>query len=263
MRSYSSKPDRKYSRFRVFAGTWRVRDAELESPERKRSYNHELFSIVAPKYDVVTRVLSLGSDMRWKRRLVRMLPSRVSGVLIDIATGTGDIAEKLADRYRESRVVALDLNPGMLRRARARLRRFGGRTVTAEADMDELPLDRGSASVVTGGYALRNAPSLDRTLSEIARVLKPGGNAVFLEFSRSPSPLFFAVQFRLLRFWGQLWGFMLHGDPEVYGYIARSLSRFPDRRRFHALLSENGLEVVRAPRLYLGLLELTHVRRRP
>ncbi|MFP4644340.1 MAG: class I SAM-dependent methyltransferase [Spirochaetales bacterium] len=241
--------------------SWRVRDSELNEPESKRDYNRKLFSIVAPKYDAITRLLSLGGDLLWKRRLIRLLPSDVPADLLDIATGTGDIAESLAERYSDRRIHALDLNPEMLARARSRLRRFGARTRALEADMAHMPFADGSMSVVTGGYALRNAPSLEAAVSEVARVLEPGGTAVFLEFSRSASPLLFAVQFRLLRLWGHFWGLLLHGDPEVYAYIARSLTRFPDRRRFHRMLASYGLPVRYAPRLYFGVLELTVCRK--
>ncbi len=241
--------------------SWRVRASELNEPSGKRNYNRELFSVVAPKYDVVTRLLSLGGDILWKRRLLRLLPGRAERAVLDIATGTGDIAESLALRYPDAQVYALDLNSEMLLRARSRLDRFASRATTVEADMADMPFDDGTMSVVTGGYALRNAPSLEKALGEIARVLEPGGTAAFLEFSRSRSTALFAVQFRLLRFWGQVWGLLLHGDPEVYAYIARSLSRFPDRRRFHSLLASNGLTVCRAPRLYFGLLELTVCRK--
>ena len=241
--------------------SWRVRDTELNEAARKKSYNRRLFSVVAPKYDVVTRLLSLGGDLLWKRRLLRFVPQAVKGAMLDIATGTGDIAELLALRYPGARVHALDLNPEMLVRAKSRLARFAPRAETVEADMAEMPFENESMSVVTGGYALRNAPSLDAALGEIARVLEPGGTAVFLEFSRSPSRAVFAVQFRLLRFWGHVWGWILHGDPEVYAYIARSLARFPDRRRFHRMLASHELTVRYAPRLYFGLLELTVCRR--
>mgnify|MGYP006427498951 CR=1 FL=1 len=192
---------------------------------------------------------------------MRLLPASVAADVLDIAAGTGDIAESLAERYSRASVHALDLNPEMLSRARWRLRRFGSRARTVEADMADMPFGDGSMSVVTGGYALRNAPSLEAAVNEIARVLEPGGTAVFLEFSRSASSAMFAVQFRLLRFWGHVWGLLLHGDPEVYAYIARSLSRFPDRKRFHRMLASRGLAVRYAPRLYFGVLELTVCRK--
>ena len=215
-----------------------------------------LFSIVAPRYDVVTRLLSVGADARWKRRLIRMLPLQISGTLLDIATGTGDIAEMLAERYSTARVVAVDLNPRMIERARRRVRRFGRRVEVLEADMAELPLGHGTAAAVTGGYAIRNAPSVERTVAELARVLQPGGRLVLLDFARSANRSVFSLQYRLLRFWGQLWGVVLHGNPEVYGYIARSLARFPDRNSFRELLASNSLRVVRTSRLYFGLLEI-------
>lgn len=215
-----------------------------------------LFSIVAPRYDVVTRLLSVGADARWKRRLIRMLPLQISGTLLDIATGTGDIAEMLAERYSTARVVAVDLNPRMIDRARRRVRRFGRRVEVRQADMAELPLGSGTAAAVTAGYAIRNAPSVERTVAELARVLQPGGRLVLLDFARSANRSVFALQYRLLRFWGQLWGVVLHGNPEVYGYIARSLARFPDRNSFREVLASHSLRVVRTKRLYCGLLEI-------
>lgn len=238
-----------------YTGSLRARTAELDDPDRKRRYNRKLFSVVAPRYDVVTLLLSLGGDARWKRRLVRMLPIQVSGTLIDIATGTGDIAGMLAERYPDARVVAVDLNPGMIARARRRLRRFGRRVELMEGDMSKLPVENGTAAVVTGGYAIRNAPSVDTTVAELARVLQPGGKVALLDFARSANRAAFAVQYRLLRLWGQLWGVLLHGDPEVYGYIARSLARFPDRGAFHELLASHSLRVVRTERFYFGMLE--------
>ncbi len=215
-----------------------------------------LFSVVAPRYDIVTRLLSLGGDARWKRHLIRMLPLQISGTLVDIATGTGDIAEMLAERYTAARVVAVDLNPQMIERARRRLLRYGRRVDIVEADMAELPVGTGTVSAVTGGYAVRNAPSVEGAVTELARVLQPGGRLVLLDFARSVNRITFAFQYRLLRFWGQLWGTILHGDPEVYGYIARSLARFPDRNAFRQLLASHSLRVVRTKRLYFGLLEI-------
>lgn len=241
--------------------SYRVRSAELANPARKRTYNRNLFSIVAPKYDVVTRVLSFGNDGMWKRRLVGMLPSRVTGQAVDIACGTGDIAEAMARRYPDAQVLATDLNPDMIARAKRRLHEYGDRVQALEADMTQLPVQSGSVEVLTGGYALRNAPDLSEALAEVARVLKPGGTAAFLDFSRVPSPFGFAWRYRLLRFWGHVWGRILHGDPEVYAYIARSLRSFPPRNRFHALAASHGLRLKRSRLFFLGIMELSVFRK--
>ncbi len=237
--------------------SYRVRSAELSNPDRKRSYNRNLFSVVAPKYDVVTRVLSFGNDGLWKRRLVGMLPKQITGQVVDIACGTGDIAEAIARQHPKARVLATDLNPDMILRAKRRLSGFGERVQALEADMTRLPLEKGSVDVLTGGYALRNAPDLQDALREVARVLKPGATAAFLDFSRVPNAVGFAWRYRLLRFWGHVWGRILHGDPEVYAYIARSLKSFPPRDRFHAMATSEGLRLKRSRLFFFGIMELS------
>lgn len=227
--------------------------------DAKREYNRSLFTIVAPKYDFVTRGLSFFRDAAWKRALVAALPvptaSPGSRQVLDLACGTGDICELLADRYPSYSVVGLDLTPAML--VRARRRRVRRKITFVSASMDAIPYPNDAFTVVTGGYALRNAPDLDETLREILRVLEPGGTAAFLEFSRSPIPFFWALEYRLLRWWGGFWGVILHRDPSVYAYIARSLAAFPNRRRLSEKLHEHGFISVRSTLKMLGILAIT------
>jgi ubiquinone/menaquinone biosynthesis C-methylase UbiE len=112
--------------------------------------------------------------------------------------------------------------------------------------------------LVTGGYALRNAPSLRAALEEVLRMLKPGGTAAFLDFAKSPRR---RLQLLLLRLWTGIWGYLLHGNPEVYTYIADSLAIFPDWVRFEALLAELGFRGIRTRLRFAGLIGLTFCRR--
>ncbi len=237
-------------------------ESVLADPTRKRAHNRRLFTTVAPRYDLVTRVLSFGRDRAWKRALVSRLPeldalSAPPGFVLDLACGTGDITFALARRYPKAQVVGLDLNPEMLAFARRRAEGVPGRLTFEEGDMQELPFDDGSVNIVTGGYALRNAPDLATTLTEIRRVLAPGGTVAFLEFSRSHRAAPAAAQLALLRFWGRLWGRVLHRDPEVYGYIAESLAAFPDLKTFESKLRRAGFSGVCSRRFMFGLLAIT------
>ena len=243
-------------------------DYDLRLPASKRDYNRRLFRAVAPRYGVVTWLLSFGMDGLWKRALVRRLPRRRSAGAgprrsagwavraLDLACGTGDITLLLARRYPGGRVVGLDLSPAMLARARRRLRGQANLSFRL-GDLDRLPYPAGSFDLVTGGYALRNAPDLRRSLGEVSRVLKPGGTAAFLDFNRSPHPRLGRLQLRLLALWGGLWGRLLHGNPEVYAYIAQTLALFPDRVSFEALLSELGFRRVRSRLPPGGFVSLT------
>ena len=117
--------------------------------------------------------------------------------------------------------------------------------------MSDLAWPDGTFEAVTGGYALRYPPSLPTLLAEVYRVLKPGGRAAFLDFSKPASPLLQPPHLALLRAWGSLWGWLFHRNPDVYGMIAESLRPFPDRRRLRQLFREAGFRSVRT-RLFLG-----------
>jgi demethylmenaquinone methyltransferase/2-methoxy-6-polyprenyl-1,4-benzoquinol methylase len=227
----------------------------LDDPERKRVYNRALFREIAPRYDFITRALSLGRDRAWKRALVRALPDQPSPRCLDLATGTGDLALLLARRYPAGHVLGIDLTRDMVDRAHAAA---GEPNVQfAQGDMGALDQPDGSFDVVTGGYALRNAPDLGVALAEVHRVLAPDGTAAFLEFSRPDQPFAGRLELGLLSLWGGFWGWLVHGTPEVYTYIAESLRRFPSRREFAALVARHGFAIRHRRRFMAGIVELT------
>lgn len=233
----------------------------LLAPDGKRRYNELHFAAAAARYDFATRAMSLGRDAAWKRALVAALPRLSAPVCVDVACGTGDLAFLLAERYPEGTIVGIDIAEPMLAQARRRNRRPNVRFRLGEMSVTGMPAD--SADLVTGGYALRNAPDLDAALSEIRRVLKPGGTAAFLDFAKPSTRRLQSPQRWLLRGWCGLWGLLLHGNPEIHGYIALSLKGFPDRTRFRELLAARGFEVVMFRPFFLGITELTVVRRPP
>jgi len=242
----------------------------LDDPGKKRRFNRRLFAVIAPKYDFVTRALSFGRDQTWKRTLIEALPTGLSQArCLDLACGTGDLCFSLAARYPDARITGIDISEEMLRLARQRHRGGeGGREAEGGpgiewrcADLCETGEPDASTDLVTGGYALRNAPDLDRALAEVARILRPGGHAAFLDFSKSPRRAAALVNLGLLRLWGGFWGLLLHRDAHVYGYIAASLSRFPDREELGLRFAAAGLNVVGSELFYGGMLHLVVVRK--
>jgi ubiquinone/menaquinone biosynthesis methyltransferase len=226
----------------------------LADPERKRRFNRLHFEEAAPRYDFATKAMSLGLDASWKRALVDALPDLAAPMCVDVACGTGDVTLLLAARYPRGTVLGVDLVPRMLAVARRR-NRFPNVRFHA-GDLCTLPIADGVADVVTGSYALRNAPELRVALSEIRRVLKPGGVAGFLEFCRPERSSLQAAQYHLLRCWCGFWGALLHGTPEIHGYVAESLNRFPDRPRLGEMVREAGFAVERLRRFFPGVTEL-------
>lgn len=200
----------------------RLADA-LSTPARKRGYNRRLFTTIAPRYDLITRLLSYGRDQAWKARLVAMAAVRPGETALDVACGTGDVAIRL--RAAGARVTGLDLTPAMLQVARRRADAAGLACIAG--DIGALPFADATIDLVTAGYALRNVPDLDAGLRELARVVRPGGRLLSLDFNRpSWEPLRVGYEAYLWTV-GSALGLVLHGDPDTYRYIALSLRRYP------------------------------------
>ncbi|NLW51444.1 MAG: class I SAM-dependent methyltransferase [Candidatus Brocadiaceae bacterium] len=231
----------------------------LDAPAAKRVLNERLFTAIAAEYARVSVGLSFGRDAAWKRRLVRALPRVARPACVDIACGTGDLTRLLARRFPDGGVAGIDLTPAMLVRARA---------ATCEAnvryevgDMMSLPLPDASADLATGGYALRNAPDLQGAISEVARILRVGGHAAFLEFVHWPGRLSGGVELFVLGAWCGLWGLLVHGNPQVYGYIAASLRRFPTPAGLVERFERAGLRTVKMIPCLFGIMSILLLRK--
>ena len=127
--------------------------------------------------------------------------------------------------------------------------------------MMNAPVPDGSTDLVTGGYALRNAPELGGAIAEISRILRVGGHAGFLEFTRWPGRLAGWAELSMLRMWGGLWGMLLHGNADVYGYIAESLGRFPTTSELVDRFRANGLATIRAIPCFFGITSILILRK--
>ena len=223
----------------------------FDSPGAKLAYNRRLFATIAPRYDLITRLLSYGQDARWKRRVAEIVRAEAPrGRLLDLACGTGDVALSLADGSR--RVVGLDLTIDMLMLARRR----SATPAWIAGDMTRLPFADASFDAVTTSYGLRNVPSLDASLDEIARVLRPGGLFVSLDFNKPESSVVRAVYLGYLTAVGALAGLALHGDSETYRYIPHSIRRYPGARGVAEAIAARGFDRVRVEPKLGGLMTI-------
>jgi len=229
------------------------------TPDGKRAYNEQHFTEAASRYDVATRAMSFGRDAAWKRSMVAELPGLPEPSCIDLACGTGDIAFLLAEKYPKGKVVGIDLTEPMLDLARKR--NTNGHVNFLCGDMTATGLPDADADVITGSYAVRNAPDLRQAFQEIYRLLKPNGVVALLDFSKPANHYLQRLQCTVLRFWCGFWGLMLHGNAEIHSYIAASLEHFPDRDQLRALIDETGLCICHSQRFYLGILELLVLRK--
>ncbi|MGA2093462.1 MAG: ubiquinone/menaquinone biosynthesis methyltransferase [Sedimentisphaerales bacterium] len=225
----------------------------IEQPEGKLFFNRQMFGHIASKYDIINRVLSFDRDKTWKKRLVEDLPEAQAPYCLDIACGTGDITFRLAAKYPAGRIVGFDLTESMIDLAKTR-GTFANITF-AIGDMCRMSYADDSFDIVTGGYALRNAPNLEQAILEIWRVMKPGATAAFLDFSKSPNRFLQTAQDFLLRFWGGFWGILLHRNPQLYTYIAASLRQFPDSAALKQLIGKLGFINIRSRKHFFGFTE--------
>jgi ubiquinone/menaquinone biosynthesis methyltransferase len=222
------------------------------TPDQKRRYNARLFDTIAPRYDCITRLLSYGRDQTWKARLIALAAIAPGEVVLDLACGTGDLS--LAAAARGARVTGLDLVPRMIALARQRPGDPPVRFLVG--DMTSLPMPDASFDVVTTGYGLRNVPRLDRALDEIARVLRPGGRFLSLDFDRPHQPLLRAAYLSYLTVVGSIVGLALHGDPDTYRYIPASLACYPGADAIVRELRARGFADARAIPVLGGLMAL-------
>lgn len=226
---------------------------QIATPEGKRRYVRTLFSTIAERYDLITRVLSYGRDRHWKARAVALAAPGPATRVLDLATGTGDLAWAAA--ACSPHVVGLDVTHRMIELA-ARKHAGTARPRFLVADMCALPFAAASFDVVTTGYGLRNVPDLPRAIDEIARVLRPRGVAVSLDFDRPPNPLVRAAYLGYLHVVGGALGWLLHGDRDTYRYIPASIAGYPGAAAVAGLMKARGFSTVQHIRVLGGFMAI-------
>ncbi len=229
--------------------------AALAAPDSKSRYVRRLFSTIAERYDLITRLLSYGQDRRWKARLVALSGARPGMRALDLACGTGDIAFALAGRG--ARVVGLDITHRMVQLAGAKSN--AARFVTG--DMLALPFARESFDVITTGYGLRNVPDLPLAIAEMRRVLKRDGVLLSLDFNRPSNPVVRGVYLAYLTGVGSALGFLLHRDPDTYRYIPESIRRYPGAIEVNDMIRRAGFSRSEYLPVLGGLMAIHHAHR--
>jgi demethylmenaquinone methyltransferase/2-methoxy-6-polyprenyl-1,4-benzoquinol methylase len=222
----------------------------------------EMFDRIARRYDLVNRVLSLGLDRAWRRRTAAALELGAGGKILDLATGTGDLALALLARYPDATLVGVDPSAAMLAIARDKFERraLASRTELRVGVAEELPFEAAQFDAVTIAFGLRNVPDRQRALGEMARVTRPGGRIAVLELGeprgRILGPL---ARFHIHRVVPRL-GALLSGARE-YRYLERSIAAFPPPEKVAEMMVRAGLEPTATVELTLGACHLVLARR--
>jgi demethylmenaquinone methyltransferase/2-methoxy-6-polyprenyl-1,4-benzoquinol methylase len=226
----------------------------LPTGDEKRARVREMFDRIAPRYDALNRVMSVGLDQRWRRRALDKIEVGPGDHVVDLACGTGDFCELAA--ALGARVTGIDFAIGMLWRAQAR--EVGAALV--QGDAERMPFASASVDVVTCGFALRNFVSLEAVTREIARILRPGGRVALIDVDRpSWGPLRAAHSLYFDRIVPLVGG--LISDRAAYRYLPQSTAYLPPPAELRAILSGAGfLEVDREILLFGSAQILTGVR---
>jgi demethylmenaquinone methyltransferase/2-methoxy-6-polyprenyl-1,4-benzoquinol methylase len=224
--------------------------------ENKSDTVRRVFDSVAERYDVMNDLMSLGLHRAWKAFALAITRPRPGERILDVATGSGDLALALCRRTQPGGEVWIsDINRRMLDRGRDRLL-DGGLTVPAvQCDAERLPFAPGTFDCVTVGFGLRNMTRKDAALAEMTRVLKPGGRLVVLEFSKVWKPLERAYDwysFKVLPWLGD----KVAGDAAAYRYLAQSIRQHPDQATLAAMMRDAGLSQVEVFNLAAGVVAI-------
>lgn len=220
-----------------------------------------MFDNIAARYDLVNRVTSLGMDRGWRRRAVRALDLGERAHVLDVATGTGDVAIAIAEAHPDARVTGLDPSSGMLEVARQKLGALADRIELVAGDAERLPFPDAAFDGVVIAFGIRNVPDRPRALAEMARVTRAGGRVVVLELSEPEPGLVGSVaRLHVHRIVPRL-GAWLSRAPE-YRYLEQSIAAFPPPAEFAELMTRAGLELDRVERLGFGACHLFVARSR-
>ena len=224
----------------------------LPAPSEKRSYVRRMFGAIAPRYDLMNRLMTLGRDQVWRRTVIRLCTLPRGGRLLDVATGTGDIGYEALRADPTARVVGLDLTPEMMLLAR---RKQQGRAFPfTEGDGLSLPFGDNTFDAAASGFMMRNVVDIKLAFAEQLRVVRPGGRVVCLEITLPRTPvlgwLIEIYFFRVVPFVGWL----ISGHREAYMYLPESVAAFPPPQELKRIIESAGLRDVGYRTAMLGTI---------
>ena len=205
----------------------------------KKDSVQKMFDDISPKYDFLNHFLSFGADFTWRKKLVSMLSGTHPRRILDVATGTGDVAIALT-RLNPEQITGIDISDKMLDIARKKVTEKGLQKIISfkQSDAERIPFSDGSFDAVTVAFGVRNFENLSKGLSEIKRVLRPGGTMMILEFSRPTGNPFKQFYHFYSRFVIPFVGKLISSHTDAYRYLPESAAAFPSGDDFLHILTE-------------------------
>ncbi len=232
-----------------------------DSNQSKKEQVTHMFDTISKEYDGLNRAITFGIDVTWRKRVIQIIHDKKPDKILDIASGTGDLAIMAAKKTAATTIIGADISEGMLKVGEEKINKLGlqDRIKMQVADSENLPFESNYFDAITVAFGVRNFENLDKGLQEIYRVLKPNGVFVVLETSVPSLPLikqgYLFHSNVILPFFGKLFS----KDPKAYSYLSKSAKNFPYGKVFNNILEKNGfIEVENKPQtlgvasIYIG-----------
>jgi demethylmenaquinone methyltransferase / 2-methoxy-6-polyprenyl-1,4-benzoquinol methylase len=237
----------------------------IDTPDRHPDTIARMFDAIAPRYDLLNRVLSAGIDRRWRKRAIASLELTGSDVLLDVCTGTADMALQGRQSGGARLVVGVDFAGAMLRRGLEKVRAKGeeSRIGLVRGDAARLPLAAATVDAATVAFGIRNVQQPEVACAEMARALKPGGRLAILEFGVPRIPAISTLYLWYFKYLLPIVGRAVSGHTVAYSYLPASVGAFPPPAQFMTILRQAGFLDVQAVSLSFGIVYLYTARRGP
>jgi demethylmenaquinone methyltransferase/2-methoxy-6-polyprenyl-1,4-benzoquinol methylase len=226
--------------------------------ETKKAQVADMFNNISKTYDFLNHFLSLGIDIIWRKQAINELKKDQPQLILDVATGTGDFAFEALSILKPKKIIGVDISQGMLDIAQQKItkRNLSDKFEVKLGDSEKLPFENNQFDAVTVAYGVRNFENLEVGLADIQRVLKPGGKAVVLEFSKPkvfPVKQLYNVYFTYIT---PGIGKLFSKDARAYSYLPESVAAFPDGERFVELMQKAGFRNTKCRPLAFGICSI-------
>lgn len=229
-----------------------------ESALSKKQQVAGMFNDIAFRYDFLNRFLSAGIDVRWRRKAIRQLEKNQPKSLLDVATGTADVAIMASEMLKCESIKGIDISDGMLEIGRKKIQKLGLQNTIEllNGDCETINFSEHSFDAVTVAFGVRNFANLEKGLSEINRVLKPGGKLVVLEFSKPRNTVVKFMYNLYMKFICPNVGKLFSKNRSAYQYLDESINKFPEGKDFTAILDNLGYRNIYSKPLSLGICSI-------
>lgn len=230
----------------------------MKTLEQRKKESYKIFDDIAPTYDLLNRLLSMGIDVLWRKKMMTFLPPKKNLTVLDLATGTGDVAIELSKQQNVSKVIGMDLSSEMISIGNNKLKKLGH---AHKANLQigngvEVPVEGESVDAVTLSFGIRNFNDPKLSIKNIYKALKPGGRILIMEFSIPENFIFRNIYFFYFRHLLPFIGNIISGHKDAYTYLNKTVEDFPYGEEFLALIKDAGFKKTRICKLTFGIASI-------